>query len=104
MALDALLEALEKDEYLLNQIVHQGKGLAGTRLFWKSHDMKLQSMATQLQPLSVSFVTFSAADHQWDDLHRHLSNYEDFSTGTEQIGNRVAFKNVQDNPHIIFKD
>lgn len=39
MALDALLEALEKDEYLLNQIVRQGS-LAGTRLFWKSHGMK----------------------------------------------------------------
>ncbi|KAN0081989.1 hypothetical protein V8E54_003287 [Elaphomyces granulatus] len=80
MALDALLEALEKDEYLLNQMVRMVSC------------MKLQSMATQLQPLSASFVTFSAADHQWDDL---LPYYEDFSTGAEQIGNQVAFKNVK---------
>ena len=101
MDLDALSEALGKDESLLNQIVRQGKGLSGTRPFWKSYGMKLRSMAVQLQPLSASFITFSAADHQWDDLHRHLPNYEEFSTGTEAVRNRVAFKNVQDNPHVI---
>ena len=101
MDLDALAEALGKDESLLNQIVRQGKDLSGTRPFWKSNGMKLRSMAVQLQPLSASFITFSAADHQWDDLHRHLPNYEDFSTGTEAVRNRVAFKNVQENPHFI---
>ena len=98
MDLDALAEALGKDESLLNQIVGQGKALSGTRPFWKSYGMKLRSIAVQLRPLSVSFVTFSAAVHQWDDLHHHLPNYEDFSTGIEAVRNRVNFKNVQDNP------
>lgn len=101
MPLDALIEALDKDDYLLNQIVRQGKQLPGTRPFWTAHSAKLQSIATQLHPLSASFITFSAADHQWDDLHRHLPRYEEFSTGVESVRTRIAFKNVQENPHII---
>jgi hypothetical protein len=55
------------------QIVRQGSTLTGTRPFWRNKGTSLQAQAHFLTPsMSPVFVTFSAADMQWEDLHQHF--------------------------------
>jgi ATP-dependent DNA helicase PIF1 len=78
---DELTEALLTDEALLPQIVRQGSYLTGTRPFWRNKSNHLQAQACFLSPsMSPVFVTFSAADMQWQDLHRHLPGFSDVAT------------------------
>jgi ATP-dependent DNA helicase PIF1 len=73
---DELTKALLTDEALLPQIVRQGSALSGTRPFWRNKSNHLQAQARFLSPsMSPVFVTFSAADMQWHDLHRHFPGF-----------------------------
>jgi hypothetical protein len=99
---EELSEALKSNTGLLPQIVRQGAALPGTRPFWKSKGGALQAIARFNTPhISPVFITFSCTDIQWHDLHRHLPNYADFTTGDERQRRNIIWENVQANPHTI---
>ena len=99
---EELAEALLTDDALLPQIVRQGSNLSGTRPFWRSKSNHLQAQARFLSPsMSPAFVTFSAADMQWYDLHRHFPGAELMITANDHTRRKWIWDSVQDNPHII---
>jgi hypothetical protein len=99
---DELAEALLADEGLLPQIVRQGSDLTGTRPYWKNRSNSLQAQARFLSPsMSPVFVTFSAADMQWQDLHRHFPGFSDVMTANDATRRKFAWDRVQDHPHLI---
>jgi hypothetical protein len=83
---EELAIALADDETLLPQIVRQGSGLTGTRPFWRNKSNSLHAIARFLLPrASPVFITFSAADMQWQDLHRHFQGYSDIALANNRI-------------------
>jgi hypothetical protein len=99
---DELVEALLADEGLLPQIVRQGSDLTGTRPYWKNRSNSLQAQARFLSPsMSPVFVTFSAADMQWQDLHRHFPGFTDVMTANNATRRKFVWDRVQDHPHLI---
>src|SRR5271168_3662376 len=99
---DELTEALLADEALLPQIVRQGSTLTGTRPFWRNKSNSLQALARFLSPsMSPVFVTFSAADMQWHDLHRHFPGFSDVATADDRTRRTFIWDGVQNNPHIV---
>lgn len=103
MSREELSEALRADEGgLLPQIVRQGANLTGTRPFWKNKSNHLQAQARFLSPsMSPVFMTFSAADMQWQDLHRHFSGYTDLGDADDRTRRTFVWEGVQNNPHIV---
>ena len=88
------------DDSLLPQIVRQGSGLAGTRPFWTNKGGDLQAHARFLSPsTSPVFVTFSAADMQWQDLHRRFPGFSPNLTPNDPAGR--VWDRVHDHPHLI---
>ena len=70
---EELTTVLLTDESLLPQVIRQGSMLPGTRPFWRNKGCSLQAQARFLSPeMSLVFLTFSAADIQWQDLYRHF--------------------------------
>ena len=99
---EELTEALQTDETLLPQIVRQGSMLTGTRPFWRSKGTSLQAQARFLTPsMSPVFVTFSAADMQWEDLHRHFPGYSTVATADDRARRHFIWDMVQNCPHIV---
>jgi hypothetical protein len=99
---EELTDALLADESLLPQIVWQGSTLSGTRPFWRSKSGSLQAQARFLSPnMSPVFVTFSAADMQWQDLHRHFPGWADVATADDRVRRKFVWDRVQDHPHLI---
>jgi ATP-dependent DNA helicase PIF1 len=99
---DELAEALLADEALLPQIVRQGSDLTGTRPFWRNKSSSLQAQARFLSPsMSPVFVTFSAADMQWQDLHRHFPGWADVAAADDRTRRKFVWDRVQDHPHLI---
>jgi helitron helicase-like protein len=68
---------LQNKDDLLRKIVRMGCSLSGTRPFWGSKLNGLEAQARFLDSSPV-FLTFSCADMQWDDLHRHLPRYDEY--------------------------
>ena len=102
MTREELTDALLADEGLLPYIVRQGSHLTGTRPFWKNKSNSLQAQARFLSPsMSPVFVTFSAADMQWQDLHRHFPGLTDLATATDHARRTFIWEGVQRNPHIV---
>ena len=102
MTRDELTAALLADEGLLRQIVRQGSHLNGTRPFWRNKSNGLQAQARFLSPhTSPVFVTFSAADMQWQDLHRHFPGFSDLLTADDRTRRTFIWDGVQRNPHIV---
>jgi hypothetical protein len=99
---EELTEALQTDESLLPQIVRQGSTLTGTRPFWRNKGTSLQAQARFLTPsMSPVFVTFSAADMQWEDLHQHFPGYSTVSTEDDHTRRKFIWDMVQNHPHIV---
>ena len=62
----------------------------------------LQAQARFLSPsMSPVFVTFSAADMQWQDLHRHFPGFADLATADDRTRRKFVWDGVQENPHIV---
>ena len=51
--------------------------------------------------MSPVFVTFSAADMQWQDLYRHFSGFSDVVTADDRTQRTFIWDRVQHNPHIV---
>ncbi|KIX00539.1 uncharacterized protein Z518_10679 [Rhinocladiella mackenziei CBS 650.93] len=99
---EALTEALLTDESLLPQIVRQGSALNGTRPFWRNKRTGLQAQARFLSPEPSSvFLTFSAADMQWEDLHRHFPGFSAAARRDDRLRRQFIWEMVQSHPHII---
>jgi hypothetical protein len=99
---DELTEALLADDALLPQIVRQGSDLIGTRPFWRNKSNHLQAQARFLSPwMSPVFVTFSAADMQWEDLHQHFPGFSAAATGDDRIRRQFIWDRIQNYPHIV---
>ena len=99
---EELEAALRADEGLLPYIVRQGSQLTGTRPFWKNKGHSLQAQARFLYlGMSPVFVTFSAADMQWQDLHRHFPGWTDLATADDRTRRTFIWDGVQRNPHIV---
>lgn len=99
---EELADALVADDTLLPQIVRQGASLAGTRPYWKTRAGGLLAQARFLSPnMSPVFLTFSAADMQWRDLHRHFRGFSDVSPADDYTQRRFVWTKVQSDPHIV---
>lgn len=99
---EELTAALEDDTRLVDQIVRQGSDLTGTRPFWRNKGNNLTAQARFLsQDTSPVFVTFSAADMQWQDLHRHFTGWEAVTGAIDTVRHQFIWKAIQDNPHIV---
>ena len=62
----------------------------------------MQAQARFLSPsMSPVFVTFSAADMQWHDLHRHFPGFSDVATADDRTRRTFIWDGVQKNPHIV---
>jgi hypothetical protein len=90
------------DDSLLPQIVRQGSALTGTCPFWRNKSNHLYAQAHFLsQDMSPIFVTFSNADIQWHDLHRHFPGWFEVSQANDSIRHKFIWDRVQDQPHLI---
>jgi hypothetical protein len=99
---EELTEALQTDESLLPQIVQQGSTLTGTRPFWRNKGASLQAQARFLTPgMSPVFLTFSAADMQWEDLYRHFPGYSAVAVEDDRTRRQFIWDMVQNHPHIV---
>jgi ATP-dependent DNA helicase PIF1 len=99
---EELATALEEDESLLPYIVRQGSSLTGTRPFWRNKSNSLQAAARFLSPGAAPvFVTFSAADMQWQDLHRHFPGYLSVNSAPDRLRRSWIWDSVQANPYIV---
>jgi hypothetical protein len=63
--------------------------------------VNLEAHACNLPHLSLVFITYSCADHQWDDLQRHMPGYDTWMNGTDQERRKLAWENIQNNPQIV---
>ena len=99
---EELADALQADESLLPQIVRQGSSLTGTRPFWRNKSSHLHAQARFLsQDMSPVFITFSNADMQWQDLHRHFPGWSEVSQANDSVRRKFIWDRVQDQPHVI---
>jgi ATP-dependent DNA helicase PIF1 len=83
---EELANTLQADESLLPQIVRQGSSLTGIRPFWRNKSSHLYAQARFLsQYMSPVFITFSNADMQWQDLHRHFPSWSEVSQANDSV-------------------
>src|SRR6266496_1114972 len=75
-----------------------GANLHGTRPYWLDRRKELQAMIKQLHCPHL-FLTFSAADVQWPDLHRHMPSQAP-PNATDQERVRIFNQNLNENPGI----
>jgi ATP-dependent DNA helicase PIF1 len=78
-----------------------GNKIVGTRPYWRSKAAHLKAQCRYHKDQSAVFLTWSCADHQWEDLHRHMPNYDAWLLGTEAERYAIVAKNIHENPHII---
>lgn len=84
---------------LLNSIIHYSGNLRGTRAFWNSKRRGLEAMVRAIG-CPGTFLTFSAADHHWESLQRHMPYFNEWQTSSHRNKVRIAIRNLRDNPHI----
>lgn len=99
--IDDLKEKLAEDPALLRNIVRSGAPLTGTRPYWRQKGNNLGATVRHFAHTGAIFCTWSCADHQWADLHRHLPRYDEWKSGTEDERRKIAWENVQRSPHVI---
>lgn len=87
------------DNNLADSIMRRAVKIRGTRPYWMQCRRELEAMVRDLKCPHV-FLTFSAADMQWDDLYRHMPEYESFKCSTDTERGRLAYRLLQENPHI----
>jgi ATP-dependent DNA helicase PIF1 len=99
---DELVELLQTDSSILPNVVRQGSQLRGTRPFWRAKSNNLQAHARFLSSeMSPVFLTFSAADMQWPDLHQHFPGYSRATDGDYHMLREFVWDGVQNQPHIV---
>ena len=84
---------------LLNSVVRYSGSLRGTRPFWNGKRYHLEACVRALGPPQL-YLTFSAADLQWDDLQQRMPNYDEWANGTTADRVRISRKNLTANPQV----
>ena len=103
MSLEELKDVISKgDSDIANQIAFFGNTLRGTKPYWQKASREIEAYVHNLGAPSV-FFTVSAADHQWWDMQRLMPNFDQYSSFPQldtASRSRMAWQNLQDNPHI----
>jgi hypothetical protein len=86
---------------LADRVAHSGgSNLQGTRPFWGKAQKDLIAQIRSPECGSPhAFVTFSSADIQWPDMHRHMPNH-DAAVGEDAHAYRIRMKDLNENPAI----
>jgi hypothetical protein len=84
---------------LAKRVSRSGVKLAGTKPFWMAHQNELTAMMYQLHS-PHAFITASAADLQWPDLHQHMPQWAESQDVGEQAAYRKRREDLNDNPAI----
>ncbi|RXK41116.1 hypothetical protein M231_01519 [Tremella mesenterica] len=94
----AAIQELSRDDAktLAKRVRRYAATLTGTPPYWAARSRELQAMIRQLGT-PHAFITHSAADLQWPDLHRHMPSQPSLDA-TEQQRQKVNRQNVNDNP------
>ena len=99
---EELTAALQADSQLIDLVVRQGSELTGTRPFWRNKSNSLVAQARFLSgDMSPVFITFSAADMQWRDLHRQFPDWATVENGSETARRQFIWDGIQNYPHIV---
>ena len=80
-------------------VSRSGVKLAGTKPFWMACQHELTAMMYQLHS-PHAFITASAADLQWPDLHQHMPQWAESQDVGEQAAYRKRREDLNDNPAI----
>ena len=84
---------------LAARVAHLGDQLRGKRPYWQARHRELMWMIKDLKCPHV-FLTASAADCQWLDLHRQMPGPTLPPNSTEQAWMRHCSTNLNKNPAI----
>ena len=78
---------------LVKRMLRYGANITGSNAYWHARQQELQSTFATKRCATV-FITLSAADNHWEDLHRLMPpSYTDTA-----LGRRLA---VIDHPHLV---
>jgi hypothetical protein len=102
LSFEEFQERLSADSGFVDNVARAGSNLLGTRPYWARVRSDLLAQARFTKDSAV-FITFSCADMQWHDLHRHFPGWEEFQGATDTAKSQFIWKSVQDNPHIVAK-
>jgi ATP-dependent DNA helicase PIF1 len=83
---------------MAERISQAGANLRGTWSYWLDRRKELQAMIKQLHCPHL-FLTFSAADVQWPDLHRHIPS-QPSPNAIDQECVWIFNQNLNENPGI----
>jgi len=97
LSFEELEDMLNSDDGLLNKVARAGSSLLGTRPYWARVRSDLLAQA-RFMTHSAVFITFSCADMQWHDLHRHFPGWEEFEGATDAAKSKFIWNGVRDNP------
>lgn len=102
--LDELRQAIvqpndQQSKSILSRITRYAGSFRGTRPFWSKKRHELTAMIRQIETPDA-FITFSAADLQWESLASHMPRYEEWKVASDADRVRIARQNLIDNPHI----
>ena len=95
---DIAAMAQETAKQLATRVQRQASTLTGTPPYWAARSRELAAMIRQLGT-PHAFITHSAADIQWPDLHKHMpGSIPDGATEAER--QRINSRNINENPAI----
>ena len=86
----------ESSKALAARIRKSAATLTGTPPYWGARSRELSAMIRQIGT-PHAFVTHSAADIQWPDLHVHMLSHPD-PGATEAERQRFNYKSINENP------
>ena len=86
----------ESSKALAARIRKSAATLTGTPPYWGARSRELSAMIRQIGT-PHAFVTHSAADIQWPDLHVHMPSHPD-PGATEAERQRFNYKSINENP------
>lgn len=89
----------EGDESIVRRMMCYGSTLRGTRAYWAQRRQELTDMINVTGSPHL-FFTFSAADLQWPDLHRHMPQEIEVPVGDDTATRRQRRLALNRNPHL----
>lgn len=95
MNVEVLKDLIADDPNFMKDVMVYGSNIRGTREFWSSKSIDLESMCDSLG-IPTIFFTVSAADHHWPKLKELILQYVNMSNVSET----EYCKLIYDNPKI----
>ena len=97
-AADIAAMLVEPSKALAARVRRIAATLTGTPAYWSKRSKELSIMIRQIGT-PHAFITHSAADIQWPDLHMHMPNRAAVDS-TEAQRQRINARNINENPAI----